>query len=125
MIPRRRIVFSIIIGLFLAFWSMGQQQVNGNEYVLYAYVPSPQYVMMPPSAPFMMAIPPTPIVSAQQICASQIGWQWRSEGFAMCFRPGNVPCPNGYPWMRRATERYTVCVSMDNPSYLLPGSPIN
>ena len=120
MVMRSRIALSMfVIGVVLVSCTASQQQVNGDEGMLYAYVPPAEYMMMmPPSHPFIMLIPPSPIVSAQQVCASQTGWQWRSEGFAMCFRPGNVPCPNGYPWMRRATEHYTVCVSMENPSWM-------
>ncbi len=121
MVTRNRIMHFVAIGFLLASFIVLRQRAYGNETVLYAYAPPTQYTMMPPSQPFMMTIPPSPLISAQQICASQTGWQWRSDGFAMCFRSGNVPCPNGYPWMRRATEHYTVCLSMENPSWVSSG----
>jgi len=107
----------IVVMVGLLTLCAAQQHADGNENAQYMYV-SPMPYTMPLSTPFIMAIPPTPIVSAQQICASHTGWQWRSEGVAMCFRSGNVPCPTGYPWMRRATEHYTVCVSQENFSRL-------
>ncbi len=123
MVMRRRVMLSVfVIGVVLVSCVASQQQVNGNGGMLYAYVPPAAYTMMPPSPPFIMIIPPSPIVSAQQVCTSQTGWQWRSDGFAMCFRPGNVPCPGGYPWIRRATEHYTVCVSKENQSSMASGA---
>ena len=66
-------------------------------------------------------IPEVMSLSAQQACRRLTGWRWRDGNFSMCFKPGHDVCPSGHPWMRRTTTKYTICLSLDNPSWLLPG----
>lgn len=61
-----------------------------------------------------------PLVSAQQACLRENGWNWRQGQFAMCFKPGHTVCPAGYPWMRQTTQRYTICLSGNSPEQLPP-----
>ena len=88
-----------------------------NAFVPGGTIPSAIAIPMPMGPP-QFIIPP---LSARQACTQIPGWQWREgAGFTMCFRPGHAMCPVGHPWMRRITPHYTVCLSLENPTWMSP-----
>jgi len=64
-----------------------------------------------PSFPYASRLP---LISAQQACLQNGGWNWRQGQVPMCFKSGHDVCPSGHPGMRQMTQRYTICLSAES-----------